>query len=73
MNKKAIIALAVIIVFLGTISIAKSYSESEYDNFKDFFLNKLSSEEKTDFEKFSDLNLFDKLQLVKQNQDKLNE
>jgi len=60
MNKKIIITLAIIIILLGALTIAESYKESKYKNLKDFFLNKLSPEQKTDFEEFNELNLKDK-------------
>ena len=73
MNKKIIIALSIIIILLGTLAIAKSYRESQSESLKEFFMNKLSPEEKTNFEEFSELNVLDKLQIIKNNQEKLDE
>ena len=69
MNKKIIILFSIIIILLGALSIAKSYSESSAGTLKDFFISKLSPEQKTGFEEFSTKTFFDKIRIIKdQNQ-----
>tara|TARA_Y100000310_G_C20567350_1_gene756194 strand:- start:511 stop:738 length:228 start_codon:yes stop_codon:yes gene_type:complete len=65
-TKQILIAFLILTILIGTLTIAKSYEKSEHNSLKEFFLNKLSPEETKDFQEFSELNIFDKLNHVSQ-------
>jgi hypothetical protein len=66
-TKQIIVALLILTILISVLTIAKSYEESESNSLKDYFISKLSSEKTQDFEEFSKLNIFDKINFAKKN------